>query len=79
MNEDYPGDADGDALRRVAATGANMSRPMEIEFFVAIPDREAGEAIAPAGRQGGIPSRVGPRRGRRRVGLLLPKNDAPHL
>ena len=46
MNEEYPGDADGDALRRVAASGANMSRPIEIEFFVAIPDREAGEAIA---------------------------------
>jgi hypothetical protein len=46
INEDYPGDADGDALRRVAALGADMSRPMEIEFFVAVPDREAGEAFA---------------------------------
>ena len=46
MDEDYPDDADGDALRRVAATGADMSRPMEIEFFVAVPGREAGEAVA---------------------------------
>jgi hypothetical protein len=46
MNEDYPGDADGDALRRVAALGADMSRAMEIEFFVAVRDHEAGEAVA---------------------------------
>jgi hypothetical protein len=46
MNEDYPDDADGDALRRVAAMGADMSRPMEIDFFVVVPDREAGEAVA---------------------------------
>jgi hypothetical protein len=46
MNQNYPDDADGDALRRVAAMGVDMSRPMEIDYFVAVPDREAGEAVA---------------------------------
>ena len=41
----FPDDDDGDALRRVASNGADMSRPMSIDFFVAVPDREAGEAI----------------------------------
>jgi hypothetical protein len=46
MNDNYPNDADGDALRRVIGLGADMSRPMEIDFFVAVPRREAGKAIA---------------------------------
>jgi hypothetical protein len=46
MNVNYPYDADGDALRRVAASGADTSRPMEIDFVVEVPDREAGEAVA---------------------------------
>ena len=44
MNNDYPNDADGDALRRVASD-ADMPRPMEIDFFVAVPDQATGEAV----------------------------------
>ncbi|MDG3004603.1 ribonuclease E inhibitor RraB [Paludisphaera mucosa] len=46
MDDDYPDDEDGDALRRVADLGVDMKRPMEIDFFVAVPSREAGEAFA---------------------------------
>ena|SRR5260370_13467950 len=46
MSETYPNDADGDALRRVASTGIDMSCPMDIDFFVTVPDREAGDAVA---------------------------------
>jgi len=42
----YPNDADGDALRRIAADGSDMSQPMEIDFFVAVPDEAAGQAVA---------------------------------
>jgi len=42
----YPNDADGDGLRRVAAGGSDMSQPMEIDFFIAVPDKKSGEAIA---------------------------------
>jgi hypothetical protein len=45
---DYPDDADGDALRRVAQDGSDMSRPMEIDFAVAAPDEASAVAIAEA-------------------------------
>jgi regulator of RNase E activity RraB len=46
MSNKYPNDADGDALRRVASMGADLSRPMDIDFFVAVPDRQVGEQVA---------------------------------
>jgi regulator of RNase E activity RraB len=46
MNEDYPPDADGDALRRVAALGNDMSRPMEINFQIAAPNELAAQQMA---------------------------------
>jgi hypothetical protein len=46
MSDSYPDDPDGDALRRVASTGADMSLLMAIDFFVKVPGREAGEAVA---------------------------------
>src|SRR5262245_17424089 len=59
MSEDYPDGADRDALRRVAATSADMSRPMETEFFVAVPDREAGKAVAWLASGGAVARRSG--------------------
>lgn len=44
--KDYPNDADGDALTRVAVAGADMSRPMKIEYAVAVPDQVAGISVA---------------------------------
>ena len=53
MKPPYPDDADGDALRKVAESGADMSRPMVIEFSVDVPDeraaRRVAEVVAPAG------------------------------
>ncbi len=46
MENHFPNDADGDALRRVAAMGVDMSEPMDIDFFVEVPSREAGERVA---------------------------------
>jgi len=42
---EYPDDADGDALRRVAANGADMSQPMVIEFTVDAPDEAVASAV----------------------------------
>ena len=50
----YPNDADGDALRRVLADGSDMSKPMEIDFAVAVPSREAGERVAEQAKQRGF-------------------------
>jgi hypothetical protein len=41
---DFPDDADGDALRRVA-TDSDMDRPMAIDFMVAVPNELAGREI----------------------------------
>ncbi len=43
---EYPDDADGDALRRVAQHGSNMDEPMKIEFSIDVPSKEAGIAVA---------------------------------
>ena len=43
---DFPDNADGDALRHLAESGADMTSPMVIDFAVAIPDEPTGKAIA---------------------------------
>jgi regulator of RNase E activity RraB len=54
---EYPDDADGDALRRVAGDGADMSRPMVIEFTVDAPDETAASVVAErVSARGYIPS-----------------------
>ena len=42
----FPGNADGDALRHLTESGADMTSPMIIDFAVAIPDEPTGKAIA---------------------------------
>ena len=46
MSTDYPYDSDGDAMRRVAAGGSDMSKPMVIDFQVAAPDETTAKRIA---------------------------------
>jgi hypothetical protein len=41
-----PNDADGDAMRRVIADGADLRRPMLIDFQIDCPDLPSAEAIA---------------------------------
>ena len=43
---DYPNDSDGDALRRVAADGNDMSAPMSIDFPVVLPHEAQAKAFA---------------------------------
>jgi hypothetical protein len=45
---DIPHDADGDAIRRVLSLGADVSRPMKIDFQIAAPSEDAGKRIAVA-------------------------------
>lgn len=46
MADEYPDDADGEALRGVAAEGSDMSKPMFINFHVAVPDEASAKALA---------------------------------
>jgi hypothetical protein len=42
---DYPNDSDGDALRRVAKSGSDMSKPMDIDFQIAAPNEVTAERV----------------------------------
>lgn len=46
MSDQYPNDADGDALRRVECDGSDMSKPMFINFHVAVPDESTANNLA---------------------------------
>jgi regulator of RNase E activity RraB len=46
MADGFPNDADGDALRRIAQHGSDLSRPMFIDFQVAVPDKSSAEELA---------------------------------
>jgi hypothetical protein len=46
MSSSYPNDADGDALRNVAESGADMSLPMVIDFSVEVPDERTARHVA---------------------------------
>jgi hypothetical protein len=48
MMDDLPNDADGDALRRVADMGSDLSKPMFVDFQVAVPDEASAKALAAA-------------------------------
>lgn len=45
MGIEYPNDDDGDALRQVAVHGADMSRPMKIEFTIEVPTIECARLL----------------------------------
>lgn len=48
MDDDLPRDSDGDALRRLIATGSDLSKAMEIDFAMDVPDQVTGLAFASA-------------------------------
>src|SRR4051794_14751978 len=58
MNPRFPTDSDGEALRRVAAGGADMAKPMVIDFFVAVRDAEVGRRVAWVADAGGFQTAV---------------------
>ena len=51
---DYPRDADGDALRNVAASGSDMSRPMLIDFAIDTGSKSIAQACLAAIEEAGF-------------------------
>jgi regulator of RNase E activity RraB len=47
----FPKDADGDALRRIASHGSDLSKPMIINFQVAVPNQAAAKKLAVVARK----------------------------
>lgn len=41
-----PNDATGNALKRFAKMGSDLTKPMEMDFFVAVPSKDAGNKVA---------------------------------
>lgn len=41
-----PNDDTGRALHNVQLDGSDLTKPMEMDFFVAVPSKEAGEKVA---------------------------------
>jgi hypothetical protein len=50
---DFPDDADGDALRRVAER-SDMSKPTDIDFAVDVPSKRSGEEVQRLAAQRGF-------------------------
>jgi hypothetical protein len=46
VQHEFPNDADGDALRRFVDGGSDLSKPMTIDFQVAVPDEAAANGLA---------------------------------
>ena len=53
MASGFPDDADGDALQRIADDGSDMSKPMWIDFQVAVPDEAAAGGLAEVAQKRG--------------------------
>ena len=45
--DSIPNDEDGISLLNLREHGSDLSKPMEIDFFVAVPNPEVGELIKP--------------------------------
>jgi regulator of RNase E activity RraB len=46
MKLELPDDADGNALRNFVKNGSDLSRPMVINFHIAVPDEESAKKMA---------------------------------
>jgi regulator of RNase E activity RraB len=46
MNGNFPNDADGDALRNLIRNASDLSRPILVDFHVALPSEDAAKSLA---------------------------------
>lgn len=58
MGSKLRNDANGDALRRLIKDGSDLSRPMDVDFQVAVPNKTKAEQLADAARKLGYKVRV---------------------
>ena len=58
MRSKLPNDANGDALRRLIKDGSDLSRPIYVDFQVAVPNKTKAEQLADAVRKLGYKVRV---------------------
>ncbi|HEX6597344.1 MAG TPA: ribonuclease E inhibitor RraB [Acidimicrobiales bacterium] len=58
MEADFPNDADGDTLRRVAADGNDLTKPMAFDLTVVLPDEASAISVADAARLAGYETTI---------------------
>jgi hypothetical protein len=58
MSQTFPNDAEGQALRRMAEGGIDMTKPMAVDFTVAVPDQRSGRLVAEAAETEGFRGNV---------------------
>ena len=46
MDNDFPNDDDGDTLRQLVDNGADLLKPMVIDFQIAMPDEQSAPVLA---------------------------------
>ena len=54
MSDTLPKDSDGDALRSIIACGSDITKEMEIDFAIDVPDKETGMAFTKVTEQLGF-------------------------
>jgi len=55
---ELPDNATGDALRRILYAGSDLSKPLEMDFFMAVPSEDAGNRVAKMAQQIGFTTKV---------------------
>ncbi|PAU77003.1 hypothetical protein CK501_15670 [Halovibrio salipaludis] len=50
----FPDDETGDALNQFQENGFDLSKPMEVDFFVAVPSKSSGEYVAVKAEEAGF-------------------------
>ena len=58
VHDEIPQDATGDAIRRVRDSGSDLSKPMVIDFHIAVPSEVSGGRIAIGAQKGGYKTEV---------------------
>jgi hypothetical protein len=58
MEHSLPNDDDGDALRRVIETGSDISKPMFVDFQIAVPTEESALELAGDARKLGYHAEI---------------------
>ncbi|MFT3787706.1 MAG: ribonuclease E inhibitor RraB [Tepidisphaeraceae bacterium] len=60
MYDDFPNDADGDAIRRVAEAGHDLRSSMPVDFRILVADENAARAIAIEAQDRAFSAAIGP-------------------
>jgi regulator of RNase E activity RraB len=58
VEPNFPNDADGDALRRVAADGNDLTQPMAFDLTVVVPDEASATSVAEVARLAGYETTI---------------------